>query len=145
MKISWQLAASLFVLTAAIEPCATAAQQGDRPSPAKPQPAVPSGKTGEADSRADAYYYFTLGHYYQQEYEASNHAEDANRAIDFYKKAYALIPTASRSAKSWPKFIFSPSASATPSWKRKRSSPRIRTIYPPGGCWPESMSARWAI
>src|SRR3981081_1615117 len=92
MRISWEVAAVLLLLTAAIQPRATAAQQGARPSPAKPQPAPQSGKTGEADPRADAYYYFTLGHYYQQEYGTSNHAEDANRAIDFYKKAYALDP-----------------------------------------------------
>ena len=92
MRISWQLAAFLLLLTAAIQPRATAAQQGDRPSPAKPQQTAQSGKTAEPDARADAYYYFTLGHYYQQEYGASNHAEDANRAIDFYKKAYALDP-----------------------------------------------------
>ncbi len=92
MRISWQLAAFLMLLTAAIQPRATAAQQGARPSPAKPQQTAQSGKTAEPDARADAYYYFTLGHYYQQEYGTSNHAEDANRAIDFYKKAYALDP-----------------------------------------------------
>jgi tetratricopeptide (TPR) repeat protein len=54
--------------------------------------AAQSGKSADADSRADAYYDFTLGHYYQQEYEASSHADDANKAIDFYKKAYSLDP-----------------------------------------------------
>ena len=92
MKISQLLAVSLLALTAAGGPRAAAAPQADRQSPAKPQPAAQSGKPTEVDQRADAYYYFTLGHYYQQEYEASSHAEDANRAIDFYKKAYALDP-----------------------------------------------------
>jgi len=106
MKINWQLAAFLLVLTSAIEPRATAARQGDRPSPAKPQPAAQSGKTAEADSHADAYYYFTLGHYYHQEYEASNHAEDANRAIDFYKKAYALDPNSQQISEELAEIYF---------------------------------------
>jgi tetratricopeptide (TPR) repeat protein len=106
MRISWQLAAFVLVLTAAIEPRSAVAKQGDRPSPAKPQPAAPSGKTGEVDSRADAYYYFTLGHYYQQEYEASNHAEDANRAIDFYKKAYALDPNSQQISEELAEIYF---------------------------------------
>src|SRR5882762_10363848 len=92
MKIKQLLAICLFALIAAMQPRAAAAPQGDRQPSAKPQPASQSGKPTEVDQRADAYYYFTLGHYYQQQYEASSHAEDANRAIDFYKKAYALDP-----------------------------------------------------
>jgi tetratricopeptide (TPR) repeat protein len=106
MRISWQLAAFLLVLTARIEPRATAAQQGDRLSPVKLLPAAQSGKTAEADSRADAYYYFTLGHYYHQEYEASNHSEDANRAIDFYKKAYALDPNSQQISEELAEIYF---------------------------------------
>ena len=44
------------------------------------------------DSHAEAYYNFTLGRYYEQEYELNSRAEDANRSIDFYKKAYGLDP-----------------------------------------------------
>jgi tetratricopeptide (TPR) repeat protein len=91
MRICQQLAAFLLVLIASTTPATAAAQQGGRPS-AKPQPAEQAAKPGEPDPRADAYYYFTLGHYYQQEYEASSHAEDANRSIDFFKKAYAIDP-----------------------------------------------------
>jgi tetratricopeptide (TPR) repeat protein len=91
MRINQQLAASLLVLFAPTLPSAAAAQQGSRP-PAKPQPVAQAANPAEPDARADAYYYFTLGHYYQQEYEASSHAEDANRAIDFFKKAYAIDP-----------------------------------------------------
>src|SRR6266571_1893756 len=92
MRTSQQLAALLLALIAATAPCAAAARQGNRPSPAKQQPASQPGKSADTDQHADAYYYFTLGHYYQQEYEASSHAEDANRAIDFFKKAYAIDP-----------------------------------------------------
>jgi tetratricopeptide (TPR) repeat protein len=91
MRISQELAAFLLVLFAGTVPSTAAAQQTSQPS-AKSQPAAQAAKPAEPDARADAYYYFTLGHYYQQEYEASSHAEDANRAIDFFKKAYAIDP-----------------------------------------------------
>jgi len=34
-----------------------------------------------------------MGHLYEQEYEESSQSADADRAIDFYKRAYALDPT----------------------------------------------------
>jgi tetratricopeptide (TPR) repeat protein len=42
--------------------------------------------------RADAYYNFTMGHVYEQQYENTSKPEYATQAIDFYKKAYALDP-----------------------------------------------------
>ena len=33
-----------------------------------------------------------MGHYFAQEYQISSHAEDANKAIDFLKKAFTLDP-----------------------------------------------------
>jgi len=42
--------------------------------------------------RADAYYYFTMGHIFEQQYEATSRSEYATQAIDAYKKAYALDP-----------------------------------------------------
>src|SRR5271154_6857793 len=50
--------------------------------------------TGRADNagRADAYYYFTMGHIFEQQYEATSRSEYATQAIDSYKKAYALDP-----------------------------------------------------
>jgi tetratricopeptide (TPR) repeat protein len=47
--------------------------------------------TGET-SRSDAYYDFTMGHIYEQQYEATSKAEYATKAIEAYKKAYALDP-----------------------------------------------------
>jgi tetratricopeptide (TPR) repeat protein len=52
------------------------------------KPALPD----DADKRAEAYFDFTMGHYFQQEFEANSRSEDANRAIDFFKKAYTLDP-----------------------------------------------------
>lgn len=46
-----------------------------------------------ADQRAQIYYNVTMGHLYAQEFESSGHAEDAAKAIDFYKRAYALDPS----------------------------------------------------
>jgi tetratricopeptide (TPR) repeat protein len=46
-----------------------------------------------ADQRAQLYYNATMGHLYAQEFESAGHAEDAAKAIDFYKKAYALDPS----------------------------------------------------
>ena len=70
---------------------ATASPQKTAPPPAAaPVTAAPQ---DDADKRAEAYYDFTLGHYYQQEYELTSHSDDANRSIDFYKKAYAIDPT----------------------------------------------------
>ena len=43
-------------------------------------------------SRAEAYYNFTIGHIYEQQYEATSNAEYATKAIEAYKKAYALDP-----------------------------------------------------
>src|SRR5437899_2915843 len=43
-------------------------------------------------ARADAYYNFTMGHIYEQQYEATSNAEYASKAIEAYKKAYALDP-----------------------------------------------------
>ena len=45
------------------------------------------------DQRAQAYYNVTMGHLYEQEFESSGHAEDAAKAIEFYKKAYAMDPS----------------------------------------------------
>src|SRR6266446_371471 len=41
-------------------------------------------------ARADAYYNFTMGHIYEQQYEATSSADYATKAIEAYKRAYAL-------------------------------------------------------
>jgi tetratricopeptide (TPR) repeat protein len=42
--------------------------------------------------RADAYYNFTMGHIYEQQYEQTGAGEYATRAIESFKKAYAVDP-----------------------------------------------------
>jgi tetratricopeptide (TPR) repeat protein len=53
----------------------------------------PKAAPAEKDSsRAEAYYNFTMGHIYEQQYEATSSAEYATKSIEAYKKAYALDP-----------------------------------------------------
>ena len=40
----------------------------------------------------DAYYNYTMGHVYEQQFENTSKPDYATQAIDFYKKAYALDP-----------------------------------------------------
>src|SRR5882762_1376396 len=60
-----------------------------------PQEQLIEPKTAASPSdsaRADAYYNFTMGHIYEQQYEATSSADYATKAIEAYKKAYALDP-----------------------------------------------------
>jgi tetratricopeptide (TPR) repeat protein len=45
------------------------------------------------DVRAEAYYNFMMGHLYEGEYRSSSQRQAADRAVEHYKKAYALDPT----------------------------------------------------
>jgi tetratricopeptide (TPR) repeat protein len=68
-------------------------------SAARPASSDPAPKKGQAAStpetqrRADIYFNLMMGHLYSQEYQESSKAADADRAIEYYKKAYALDPT----------------------------------------------------
>jgi tetratricopeptide (TPR) repeat protein len=46
----------------------------------------------KATPRADAYYNFTIGHLYELQYEQTSQPDFASKAIEAYKKAYALDP-----------------------------------------------------
>src|SRR6202171_6053183 len=74
------------VLTGVFGAAATAQPSQEQPASLKTAPS-------EKDSaRAEAYYNFTMGHIYEQQYEATSSAEYATKAIEAYKKAYALDP-----------------------------------------------------
>jgi tetratricopeptide (TPR) repeat protein len=62
-----------------------AAPQSAATPPAKDSPDYAAG-------RADAYFDYTMGHIYEQQYENTSKPEFATQAIEFYKKAYALDP-----------------------------------------------------
>jgi len=49
-------------------------------------------ETPDGEKRAEIYYDVSMAHLYQQEYESGSKSEDANQAIDYLKKAYALDP-----------------------------------------------------
>ncbi|MGO9842065.1 MAG: tetratricopeptide repeat protein [Candidatus Acidiferrales bacterium] len=56
-------------------------------------PADPfAGPSGKMTPRADAYYNFTMGHLYELQYEQTSQPDYATKAIDAYKKAYAIDP-----------------------------------------------------
>ena len=51
---------------------------------------APSAK--DTSPRAEAYYNFTIGHFYELQYEQTSQPEHASRAIEAYKRAYAIDP-----------------------------------------------------
>jgi len=51
-----------------------------------------SAQVEKTPARADAYYNFTMGHIFEQQYESTSKPEYATQAIEAYKKAYALDP-----------------------------------------------------
>ena len=89
MTTSRQLAAILaFLLVGAP---AASARQPVRATFDQASPAQSAASTSpDTASNSEAYYDFLMGHYYAQQYEMTSRAEDANKSIDFYKKAFAL-------------------------------------------------------
>ena len=56
-------------------------------------PAEPAGSAVNKETpRADAYFNFTMGHLYELQYEQTSQPDYATKAIDAYKKAYAIDP-----------------------------------------------------
>jgi tetratricopeptide (TPR) repeat protein len=83
--IKWFLTVAIFAVTSL-----PAGAQSPSDSSA-PRSAAESSPVSDK-SRADAYYNFTMGHIFEQQYENTSRPEYATQAIDFYKKAYALDP-----------------------------------------------------
>src|ERR1700676_1915360 len=52
----------------------------------------PRANAAKSPPRAEAYYNFTLGHMFELQFEQTNQGEFATRAIEAYKKAYAVDP-----------------------------------------------------
>ena len=53
---------------------------------------TPTPQSQKVTTRAEAYYNFTMGHIFEQQYEQTGAGEYATRAIESYKKAYAVDP-----------------------------------------------------
>jgi tetratricopeptide (TPR) repeat protein len=83
---------TLFALLASVVALAAHSQTAPKPADADPPPQENGSSPLAASSRADAYFDFTMGHIYEQQYENTSKPEFASQAIDFYKKAYALDP-----------------------------------------------------
>jgi tetratricopeptide (TPR) repeat protein len=66
----------------------TAPKNADSSKSATPTATNP----GEQGARGDVYYYFTLGHVDEQQYELTGRADLAAQAIESYKKALELAP-----------------------------------------------------
>ena len=97
-----RLTVAATLLTALGGSCAWGQQPAEQP---QSTPQSPEGVTSSASGitlagsaaaapseRAEAYYNFTMGHVYEQQYENTSKPEYATQAIDFYKKAYVLDP-----------------------------------------------------
>jgi tetratricopeptide (TPR) repeat protein len=94
------IALSSFIWLFAAAPAARA----QNTSPASSAPTTPksveSGKSatstaanpGDQGTRGDVYYYYTMGHVDEQQYELTGRAELATQAIEAYKKALGLAP-----------------------------------------------------
>src|SRR6266568_4754685 len=61
-------------------------------NPATSSTETTPGNSEKESARADAYYNYTMGHIYEQQYEASSNPDYATKAIEAYKRAYALDP-----------------------------------------------------
>jgi tetratricopeptide (TPR) repeat protein len=96
---------NLAVFVAAFTLTTAGAAWGQAPSPSEAPPkdansaanpqesaAASSNEVVKKPNRADAYYNYTMGHIYEQQYETTSKPEFATQAIDAYKKAYALDP-----------------------------------------------------
>jgi tetratricopeptide (TPR) repeat protein len=89
MMTSRQLAAILALLL-------TGTYSASARQPARPASQSTSGSQAatsaapDVTTNAEAFYNFVMGHYYAQRYETTSQSEDANKAIDFYKKAFTL-------------------------------------------------------
>lgn len=86
MKLTTAVLALFF--GASIAPAQTTTQ-----APASVAAQTPAGSPATSDaSRANAYYYFMMGHLKEQQYEMSATADVAAESVEFYKKALELDP-----------------------------------------------------
>lgn len=99
MKLQWMTSLALSLAFAGTVAMAQtpenppAERKSQVPAAAQNPTVDPATQSPQKDSaRAEAYYNFTMGHIYEQQYEASSNPDYATKAIDAYKKAYALDP-----------------------------------------------------
>ncbi len=93
MSLTRRLIATFVIAAALLFPLLSIFAQ--QPPAAMKKPAEKAAPPAESDTRADAYYNFAMGNYYEELYEESSRSEHATLSIEHYKKAYALDPRAS--------------------------------------------------
>jgi tetratricopeptide (TPR) repeat protein len=94
MMVRFLFSAFVFLATALVvaQPCALA--QATPPISTPEQREQKAAPPSEIDRRAEAYYNFAMGNYFEGLYEDTSQSEYASLAIEHYKKAYALDPHA---------------------------------------------------
>src|SRR5713101_4620000 len=93
VKLFAVLAGSILLAFSVSAQPARPPQQNAPPRETGPEPSVPTQPA--LDRRSQAYFEFTIGRLFEDRYDLTGHAEDANLAIAAYKKAYELDPRAS--------------------------------------------------
>ncbi len=85
------VAAAVFIAALCLFPSSLSAQQS---APPTKKAADKTSPPSDSDTRAEAYYNFAMGNYYEELYEDTSRSEHASLSIEHYKKAYALDPRA---------------------------------------------------
>ena len=93
-----KLRISLTLAAIALLPLSARAQDAKPRTEGKPAssqaPANPSAHV-DSNHKSDAYFNFAMGHAEEEEFELTGRSENANEAIDYYKKALELDPESS--------------------------------------------------
>ena len=87
-----------------------------------------------------------MGHYYAQEYQITSHSEDANKAIDFFKKAFTLDPSSQQIGDELAEIYYQSQRirdAVTEAQFDSGQGPGQSAAR--GACWRESTCARSAI
>jgi len=92
MKLYRFTLSTLFAAAGALTALAQAQTPATPADTTSPPQQDSSTQAPSPSSRSDAYFDYTMGHIFEQQYENTSKAEYASQAIDFYKKAYALDP-----------------------------------------------------
>jgi len=89
---------SLTLAAIALLPLSARAQDSKPRTEGKPAssqtPASPSSHS-DSNHKSDAYFNFAMGHAEEEEFELTGRSENANEAVDYYKKALELDPESS--------------------------------------------------
>ena len=116
-----------------------------RPASMEPAPKpAQAAANANVQRRSDTYFNLTMGHLYEQEYEESSKAADADRAIDYYKKAYALDPDSAAIGEELAEMYFVSQRSAEAIAEMQNILQRDPNVPPRAGCWRGSTCASWA-